>query len=120
MYILTLHIFIYMFLKTLFFNNVNFFNILIYRFLLICSILVVFRHVVNVYIVRGMSKVQSLQSQELEQAAFSQADNPGGSCMIDGKGYHYDVHIRFSTICGINTVRNNDFQKIQPNFHLLE
>ena len=39
-------------------------------FLLICSILVVFRHVVNVYIVRGMSKGQSLQSQELEQAAF--------------------------------------------------
>ena len=32
----------------------------------------------------------------------------------------YDVHIRFSTTCGTNTVRSNDFQRIQPNFHLLE
>ena len=66
----------------MFFNNLNskrfyivnsklffftFFNI---SFLLICSILVVFRRVVNVYIVRGMSKGQSLQSQEHEQVAF--------------------------------------------------
>ena len=85
-----------------------------------CSIPVVFRRVVNVYIVRGMSKVQSLQPLELEQVAFSHLDNPGGSCRIGGKGYRYDVHIRFSTTCGINTVTSNDFQKIQPNFHLLE
>ena len=35
-----------------------------------CSIPVVFRRVVNVYIFRGMSKAQSLQPQELEQVAF--------------------------------------------------
>ena len=35
-----------------------------------CSIPVVFRRVVNVYIFRGMSKAQGLQPQELEQVAF--------------------------------------------------
>ena len=40
------------------------YNILFVK-LLVCSIPVVFRRVVNVYIVRGMSKVQSLQSPEL-------------------------------------------------------